>query len=135
MDENRRLRQLYEAFNARDTDAVLDALTDDVDWPNAWEGGRLRGKDAVRDYWSRQWAEIDPRVEPAGIATLPDGRFAVEVDQTVRDRAGSLLGSGRVSHVYTLVDGLVARMDVEPGHQAENTASGSAPGSARIDSP
>ena len=93
-------------------DAVLDAMTDDVEWPNAWEGGRLRGKDAVRDYWTRQWAEIDPRVEPAEIATLADGRVAVDVDQTVRDRAGSLLGSGRVHHVYTFVDGLVARMDV-----------------------
>jgi hypothetical protein len=115
MDEDQRLRQLYEAFNARDIDAALDAMTDDVDWPNAWEGGRLRGKGAVRDYWTRQWAEIDPRVEPAAIAALPDGRLAVEVDQTVRDRAGSLLDSGRVRHVYTLVDGLVARMDVEPG--------------------
>jgi hypothetical protein len=51
------------------------------------------------------------------IGTLPGGRVAVDVDQTVRDRAGALLGSGRVRHVYTLVDGLVARMDVEPAEQ------------------
>jgi hypothetical protein len=113
MDHHRRLEELYAAFNARDIDAVLGAMTDDVDWPNAWEGGRLRGKDAVRDYWTRQWAEIDPRVEPAAIATLPDGRIAVDVEQIVRDRAGSLVGSGRVRHVYTFADRLVARMDVE----------------------
>jgi len=29
------------------------ACSDDVDWPNAWEGGRLHGKDAVRDYWRK----------------------------------------------------------------------------------
>jgi hypothetical protein len=132
MDEDRRLRRLYEAFNARDIDAVLDAMTDDVDWPNAWEGGRLRGKGPVRDYWNRQWAEIDPRVEPASVAALSDGRFAVDVDQTVRDRAGSLLGSGRVRHVYTLVDGLVARMDVEPEASAQNAPSGSAPTGGRV---
>jgi ketosteroid isomerase-like protein len=114
MEHDRQLRKLYAAFNARDIDAVLDAMTDDVDWPNAWEGGRLRGKAAVRDYWTRQWDQIDPRVEPAAIEPLADGRVAVHVDQTVRDRAGALLGSGRVRHVYTLADGLVARMEVEP---------------------
>jgi hypothetical protein len=37
------LAALYEAFNARRIDAVLEHLSDDVDWANAWEGGRLRG--------------------------------------------------------------------------------------------
>jgi len=113
MDPERRLRALYDAFNARDIDAVLNAMTDDVDWPNAWEGGRLRGKEAVRDYWNRQWAEIDPRVDPVAITALHDGRFAVDVDQTVRDRAGTLLGSQRVRHVYGFRGEAVSRMDVE----------------------
>jgi hypothetical protein len=108
------LRSLYDAFNARDIDAMLAEMTDDVDWPNAWEGGRLRGKDQVRDYWTRQWGEIDPRVEPTDFRTLPDGRVSVEVDQVVRDRSGALLGANNVRHQYTFRDGLVARMDVEP---------------------
>ena len=83
-------------------------MTADVDWPNAWEGGRLHGREAVRDYWTRQWAEIDSRVDAVEIAELPDGRIAVEVDQTVDGQP-----MGRVRHVYTLRDGLVARMDVE----------------------
>jgi hypothetical protein len=107
------LRALYAAFNARDIDAVLAAFADDVDWPNAWEGGRLRGRAAVGEYWRRQWAEIDPRVEPVGFATRPDGRVAVEVEQTVRDRDGALLGEGRVRHVYGFRAGLVVSMDVE----------------------
>jgi hypothetical protein len=43
-----RLRATYVAFNARDIDAVLAQMTADVDWPNAWEGGRVQGRDAVR---------------------------------------------------------------------------------------
>jgi hypothetical protein len=113
MDHERRLRQLYDAFNARDTDTVLAAMTDDVDWPNAWEGGRVEGREAVRAYWTRQWAELDPRVDPVSITTRSDGRLAVDVRQVVRDRRGELLGEGRVLHVYELRDGLVARMDVE----------------------
>src|SRR3954451_5074601 len=73
MEDEQQLRTLYVAFNARDVEAVLARTADDVDWPNAWEGGRVCGHAAVRDYWTRQWAEIDPYVEPVGFATLPDG--------------------------------------------------------------
>jgi hypothetical protein len=104
------LRALYGAFNARDIDRVLASLAEDVDWPNAWEGGRLHGREAVRDYWTRQWAQIDPHVEPTAIATLPDGRVAVDVHQRIGDRESD------VRHVYELRDGLVVRMRVEgPG--------------------
>lgn len=107
---------MYAAFNARDLDELLAAMGDDVDWPNAWEGGRLRGRDAVRDYWLRQWSEIDPRVEPLDVAMLPDGRVVVTVRQVVHSHTGELLSDGRVSHVYELEDGLIARMTVEePG--------------------
>jgi hypothetical protein len=102
------VQHLYDAFNARDIDALLDAFTDDVDWPNAWEGGRLHGREVVRAYWTRQWAQIDPHVEPVGFDERPDGRVAVAVDQTIDGNP-----AGRVTHVYEFRDGLVARMDVE----------------------
>lgn len=113
MAYERQLESLYAAFNARDVDAVLAAMTDDVDWPNAWEGGRLHGKEAVRAYWTRQWAEIDPRVEPVSFARRPSGGVAVDVQQVVRARDGALLNEGLVVHVYSFRGGLVARMDVE----------------------
>lgn len=62
----RQLTALYAAFNARQIDLVLQALHPEVDWPNGWEGGRLHGRDAVREYWQRQWTEIDPSVVPIG---------------------------------------------------------------------
>jgi nuclear transport factor 2 (NTF2) superfamily protein len=107
------LRTMYDGFNARDIDAVLAAMTEDVDWPNAWEGSRVHGHQEVRDYWTRQWASIDPRVTPLGFETLADGRIAVEVQQVIRDLDGEIQASGAVSHVYEIRDGLVSRMDVE----------------------
>jgi hypothetical protein len=107
------LRSTYAAFNARDIDAVLARLTDDVDWPNAWEGGRVVGHAAVRDYWTRQWAEIDPTVEPIELTERPDGNVAVRVHAVVRSREGELLDDRHVVHVYAFRDDLIARMDVE----------------------
>ena len=113
MDDEQRLRDVYAAFNARDLDTALAAMADDVDWPNAWEGGRVHGREAVREYWTRQWAAIDSHVEPTAITSQPDGRIAVGAHQTVRDLDGELSVDTHVQHVYTLNGGLVTRMDVE----------------------
>ena len=106
------LRTVYDAFNARDIDAVLHHMTVDVDWPNAWEGGRVSGHDGVRDYWTRQWSAIDPTVTPVALVARSDGRVAVDVQQTARSLDGAILGEGRVLHIYTFRDGLISRMDV-----------------------
>jgi len=113
MDHEACLRAMYEAFNARDSDAVLGQMTAEVDWPNAWEGGRVRGHAAVRDYWTRQWAEIQATVVPVGFLERADGSVAVDVEQVVRGLDGSVLGEGRVVHVYVFEGALIARMDVE----------------------
>jgi SnoaL-like domain len=107
------LRDMYAAFNAREMDRVLGYLAADVDWPNAWEGGRVHRPEGVRNYWARQWATIDPAVEPVSFRTRPDGNVEVEVDQIARTLDGALLGQGRVLHVYTFRDRLIPRMNVE----------------------
>lgn len=113
MEQERRLRAMYAAFNARDIDGVLGQMTRDVDWPNAWEGGRVLGHEGVRDYWRRQWAVIDATVEPVSFTTRPDGCVEVEVDQVVRDLDGAPVGEGHVLHVYAFRGELIARMEVE----------------------
>ena len=118
-----RLTATYGAFNARDIDGVLAQMTEDVDWPNAWEGGRVVGHDAVRDYWTRQWAEIDPEVRPDSFRRLSDGRVEVTVRQTVRALDGSVLADGMVRHTYTFRGQQVARMDVSESPAAEKEAS------------
>lgn len=106
------LRRIYERFNARDIDGVLAVLHPDVDWPNGWEGGRMRGRAAVRDYWTRQWAAINPRVDPVGFDTDEAGRTVVKVHQLVRDLEGNVLVDGMVEHVYVIEDGLVRSMEI-----------------------
>jgi hypothetical protein len=113
MDTEPLLRELYDAFNAHNVDLLLGELSPDVDWPNAWQGGRLHGHQELRDYWNRQFAEFHPQVEAGEITARPDGTIAVAVHQTVRGLDGTLLSEGDVVHVYTFEDGLITRMDVE----------------------
>lgn len=105
--------ELYRLFNARKTDAVLAVLAPDVEWGNGMEGGHVHGREAVRDYWTRQWDMIDPTVEPVNVTEASDGRIVVAVRQHIRDLAGKTLSEGDVRHIYLIKDGLVARMDIE----------------------
>jgi hypothetical protein len=106
------LEGLYERFNARDIDAVLAHLASDVDWPNGWEGGYVKGHEEVREYWTRQWAEIDGTVTPVGFATGPDGRIDVTVHQVVKNLDGELVEDSTVHHVYRLTDDQVEHMEI-----------------------
>jgi hypothetical protein len=106
------LERLYRDFNARNIDAVLAEMTADVRWPNGWEGGYVHGHGEVRDYWTRQWKELDPTVTPLDFTPEPDGRIDVQVRQVVRDRNGTLLGDSIVHHVYRLEDGHIAHMEI-----------------------
>ena len=58
------IAEAYSAFNRRDIDGALALMSDNVSWPKASEGGRIVGKEEIRAYWTRQWKEFDPHVEP-----------------------------------------------------------------------
>lgn len=94
-----------DAWNAHDVEAVLAHFADDVVFTSPFaarlqpaSGGVLRGKDALRDYWTE------------GLRQIPDLRFSVErvhagVDVLVlgyRNQAGGL-----VDEVLRFADGLV----------------------------
>ena len=108
------LRAAYAAFNARDIDAALTLMTPDVAWPKAFKGGFVRGPEEVRDYWTEQWSEINPHVEPVSFHPEETGRILVEVHQVVRDLAGAVIADEHVGHRFTLERGLIQAMEVGP---------------------
>ena len=106
------LSQLYSQFNAREMEAVLASLHPEVVWANGMEGGYVHGRSGVREYWTRQWAMIDPRVEPINFTEGDEGAIEVEVHQVVRDLEGRILLDKTVGHIFRLESGLVRRFDI-----------------------
>jgi ketosteroid isomerase-like protein len=106
------LRQLYDRFNARDIEAVLAAMDENVIWANGMEGGHVHGREAVRRYWTHQWSLVNPHVEPLSFTTATDGSTVVEVHQTVRSLAGKILREQAVGHIFQFRDGAVVRFDI-----------------------
>jgi hypothetical protein len=114
------IEQAYFAFNKRDIDGALALMTEDVSWPKASEGGRVVGKEEIRAYWTRQWGEFDPRVEPLAITEEIGSKVRVTVHQLVRSLQGDVLSDGEVLHVFTMDSDLIAAMDL--GDEADRTA-------------
>ena len=107
------IKKAYTAFNERDIDKALSTMHPDIQWPKAFEGGYVSGHNEIREYWTRQWTEINPNVEPIEINERQNGNLEVEVLQKVKDLQGNSLFDGTVKHIYTLQDGLLRKMDIE----------------------
>ena len=114
------LKRMYDRFNARDIDGVLGELADDVAWANGMDGGHVQGREAVRDYWTRQWGLVSPHVEAVSFRKVADGAFVAEVRQTVNDLQGKPLQGQThglkdktVGHVFHFRSGKVVRFDIE----------------------
>ncbi|HEY2040227.1 MAG TPA: nuclear transport factor 2 family protein [Edaphobacter sp.] len=118
------IEQAYSAFNKRDIDGALALMTEDVSWPKASEGGKIVGKEEIRGYWTRQWSEFDPRVEPLAMTEDDGGKVRVRVHQLVKSLQGDVLSDSEVLHVFTVNRGLIAAMDL--GDDADSTSGPSA---------
>ena len=118
------IEQAYSAFNRRDIDGALALMTNDVSWPKASEGGKVVGKEEIRGYWTRQWDEFNPRVEPLAMTEEDGDKTRVRVHQLVKSLQGDVLSDSEVLHVFTVKSGLIAAMDL--GDEADSTAGPSA---------
>ena len=107
------IAQAYSAFNHRDIDSALALMSENVSWPKASEGGRVVGKEEIRAYWTRQWREFDPHVEPLEIIEQEGGITEVKVHQLVKSLGGDVFSDSEVWHVYIIANGLIERMDIK----------------------
>ena len=106
------IAKAYSAFNRRDIDGALALMSENVSWPKASEGGRAIGKEEIRAYWTRQWKEFDPHVEPMEVTDCEAGRTDVKVHQLVKNLNGDIISDQTLLHVFTISNGLIERMDI-----------------------
>ncbi|HZZ20300.1 MAG TPA: hypothetical protein VFE25_13065 [Opitutaceae bacterium] len=63
-------------------------------------------------YWTDQWGEIDPHVEPTAFYREDDGRIVVDDHQVVHDLSGGILADVHVGHRFSVANGLIQGMEV-----------------------
>jgi hypothetical protein len=114
------IAQAYSAFNRRDIDSALALMSENVSWPKASEGGRVVGKEEIRAYWTRQWQEFDPHVEPLEVIDREGGITDVKVHQLVKSLGGDVLSDSEVWHVYTIANGVIESMDLKESEKSSD---------------
>lgn len=106
------LSAAYAAFNARDIDAAVMLMSPDVTWPKAFKGGVVNGPNEIRAYWTEQWSEINPSVEPIAFYPQSDSKILVDVHQVVRNLEGDIMSDEHVCHRFTIKNGLIQAMEL-----------------------
>ena len=107
------MAQAYSAFNRRDIDGTFALMSETVSWPKASEGGRVIGKQDIRAYWTRQWAEFDGYVEVIQVIDREARKVDVKVHQIVKNLKGDVLSDTELWYLYTIANGLIERMDIK----------------------
>jgi ketosteroid isomerase-like protein len=115
-DQTAAARRLYDAFAARDVQALRDALADDFvgrvsDGMPLGVGGEHSGpEEMIRDVWGKVFADYEIDVDAERF--YPSGDHVVAVGHY----RGTVRASGRpveasFAHVLTIRDGRIARLD------------------------
>ncbi len=106
------LQNLYDAFNKREIETIISLMRSDVKWANGLEGGFVYGKDAVREYWTNQFKDIQPELETLKFETDENNRNIVTVHQIIKDLQGNVLADMTVHQIFTIKDGLISLYEI-----------------------
>ena len=81
---------------------------------HAWsKGGRIVGRDGVRDYWTRQWAKLDPIVTPMAIVANIKRRGSCWLFMPYFGQpAGTIAGVGGWAKGDRFIDVMLRRSDL-----------------------
>ena len=113
MSSNRELLQnLYDAFNNGEIETIISFMRPGVKWANGVEGGFVYGRDAVREYWTNQFKDIQPELETLKFETDKNDRNVVTVHQVIKDLQGNLLVDATVRQIFTIEDGMISLYEI-----------------------
>ena len=110
--ERQFLETLYDAFNKREFEKIFAMMQPNVKWANGMDGGFIYGRDAVREYWRKQFEVTQGQLEPLKFETDENNRSIVTVHLIVRDLQGNVLVARTVKQMFTIENGLISLFEI-----------------------
>ena len=105
-------KNIYDAFNNREFEAIISLMRSDVKWANGLEGGFIYGRDSVREYWINQFKDIQVELAPLKFEMDENNRNIVTVHQIVRDLQGNVLADVTIHQIFTIENELISLYEI-----------------------
>jgi ketosteroid isomerase-like protein len=117
------LRRGYEVFARDGVDGLMPLLDDQIEWRNPPDSpgnppdspvpGVWHGHQGVRDWFAQSYELFDEmRFMPDEFKKLPDGRILVLLHAGVRAKQSGVAMEVPWTHLITLRDGLIKRLQI-----------------------
>ncbi|MGB3402637.1 MAG: nuclear transport factor 2 family protein [Microcoleaceae cyanobacterium] len=106
------LQNLYDAFNNREIETIISLMHPDVKWANGLEGGFIYGRDAVRQYWTNQFKDIQAELETLKFEMDENNRNVVTVHQVIKDLQGNILADATIQQIFTIESGMISLYEI-----------------------
>ena len=119
----RYLEHGFECWNRRAIEDMMDMYAPDAEVDLSKflpDENVLRGRDQIGAYYDRMWDTWSGFTwRPCEVADLGDDRYAMLVRIEAEGRGSGATAASEATIFYTLVDGLIARAEFEPGRSPQ----------------
>jgi len=113
----------FTCWNRRAIDDMMDMYAPDAEVDLSKflpDENVLRGRDQIGAYYDRMWDTwAGFSWKPCEVVDLGDDRYAMLVRIDAEGRGSGATAATEATIFYTLVDGLIARAEFEPGRSAQ----------------
>jgi ketosteroid isomerase-like protein len=113
----------FDCWNRRAIDAMMDMYAQDAEVDLSKflpDENVLRGRDQIGAYYDRMWDTWSGfSWKPCEVVDLGGDRYAMLVRIDAEGRGSGAPAGTEATIFYTLVDGLIARAEFEPGRSAQ----------------
>jgi len=113
----------FDCWNRRAIDAMMDMYAQDAEVDLSKflpDENVLRGRDQIGAYYDRMWDTWSGFTwKPCEVVDLGGDRYAMLVRIDAEGRGSGATAATEATIFYTLVDGLIARAEFEPGRSPQ----------------
>lgn len=110
---NDMLKFVYQLFNKREVNRLLDFTSKNINWENSITGENIHGYDNFLNYLIQQQNTNSLYFEPIAFVDNDDNTITVKVKQIIKDSEDNILSESIVHHRYKIEESIIQSMKIQ----------------------
>lgn len=109
---NDMLKYVYELFNKREVNRLLNFTSKNINWENFITGENIHGYENMFDYLIKERNTDSLYLEPISFVDNDDNTITVKTKQLIKDSGGHILSESIVHHKYNIEESIIQSMKI-----------------------